>query len=330
MAETRIADVVVPEILSDMVTAQISPYLDLMRLGIATKDYGNKDISEGGHFAKVPFYDQLTGDDEVITDSTSLTPGKISTDTDIGVVCHRGKAWASRDLAKILSGDDPQKEIAKQVASFWGKKMNDAMINVLKGVFYPSTGALASTHYVKDGADSAAAVILSASSIVKAASKLGDAMTEFDAILVHSLVYADMIRAKLVSFPERNGPDNVDLTGKPGKFLGLDIIVSDYCPVTAGGTAPYNLYTCYLLKKGCMYLGMQKNVMTETDRDILAQKDVLATTVHYVPHLKLVKWNVTTTNPTNAQLATAANWANVADDNKFIGAVALVVNATQN
>lgn len=328
MAETRIADVVVPEILSDMVTAQISPYMDFMRLGIATKDYGNKDISEGGHFAKVPFYDQLTGDDEVITDSTSLTPGKITTDTDIGVVCHRGKAWASRDLAKILSGDDPQKEIAKQVAAFWGKKMNAAMINVLKGVFYPSTGALASTHYTKVGADDTAAVTVSSSSVIKAASLLGDMMDEFDCIVVHSLVYADMLREKLVTFPERFGPDNVKINGDKGSFLGLDIVVSDNVPVTGSGT--YALYSCYLLKKGCMYLGMQKDVMTETDRDILAQKDVLATTVHYVPHLKLVKWNTTSTNPTNTSLATAGNWANIADDNKFIGAVSLVVNATQN
>ena len=330
MPETRIADVVVPEILSDMVTAQISPYMDFLRTGIATKDYGNKDISEGGHFAKVPFYDQLTGSDEVITDSSSLVPGKITTDTDIGVVCHRGKAWASRDLAKILSGDDPQKEIAKQVAKFWGKRFADACISVLNGVFDASAGTLKDSHRVKDGADNTAAVIISAGSIIKAASKLGDMMTEFDCIIVHSLVYADMIRAKLVSFPALNDPNNVDLSGNPGKFLGLDIIVTDYCPVTAGGTAPFNLYTCYLAKKGSMYFGMQKQVMTESDRDILAQKDVLATTAHFVPHLKLVKWNSTDTNPTNANLGTAAKWTKVADDNKFIGMVALVVNATQN
>lgn len=236
MPETRISDVVVPEVLSDMVTAQISPYMDFLRTGVATKDYGNKDISDGGHFAKVPFYDQLTGTDDVLTDSTSLVPGKITTDTDIGVVCHRGQAWASRDLAKILSGDDPQKEIAKQVAKFWGKRFNAATIAVLNGVFDASAGTLKDTHRVKDGADSSAAVIISAGSIIKAASKLGDMMTEFDAIAVHSLVYADMLRAKLVSFPALNDPNTVDLTANPGKFLGLDIIVSDTLPVTAGGT----------------------------------------------------------------------------------------------
>jgi len=329
MAEVRIADVVVPEVLSDMVSAQISKYIDFVKLGIATKDYGNADIKDGGHFAKVPFYDQLTGDDEVVTDDTSLTPGKISTETDIGVVCHRGKAWASRDLAKILSGDDPMKEIAKQVSSFWGKKIANTLISVLNGVFDASAGALKDTHYKKTGADETAAVIITATSVIAACALLGDAMDEFDAIIVHSKVYADMLRSQLVSFPERFGPDNVKINGDKGTFLGLEIIVTDYCPVTAGATAPYNLYTCYLVKKGCMYFGLQKDIMTETDRDILAQKDVLATTIHFVPHLKLVKWGVTTQNPTNTQLATATNWSKVADDDKFIGCVALVVNATQ-
>lgn len=329
MAEVRIADVVVPEVLSDMVSAQISNYIDFVKLGLATRDYGNADIKDGGHFAKVPFYDQLTGDDEVVTDDTSLIPGKISTDTDIGVVCHRGKAWASRDLAKILSGDDPMKEIAKQVSSFWGKKIANAMISVLNGVFDASAGVLRTTHRRKDGADNTAAVLITSGGVIAAANLLGDAMDEFDAIVVHSKVYADMLRAHLVSWPTRFGPDNVSINGDKGKFLGLDIIVTDYCPVTAGGTATYNLYTCYLMKKGCLYFGLQKDMMTETDRDILAQKDVLATTIHYVPHLKLVKWGVTTQNPTNAQLATATNWTKVADDDKFIGCVALVVNATQ-
>lgn len=328
MAETRIADVIVPEILSDMVSAQIVKYADFLKLGIATKDYGNKDISDGGHFAKVPFYDQLTGDDEVVTDSSSLIPGKITTDTDIGVVCHRGKAWASRELAAIVSGDDPMKEIAKQVASYWGKRMTHAMVNVLNGVFTPSTGALAATHYKKVGADNTTAVKISTSSIIEAASLLGDYMDEFDCIMVHSKVYADMLKEKLVEFPDRFGPDNVKINGSKGTFLGLDVLVTDYVGFTAGGTAPYDLYPCYLLKKGCMYLGMQKSIMTETDRDILAQKDVLATTCHFVPHLKLVKWAVTTQNPANSVLATATNWSNVADDNKLIGAVALIVNAS--
>jgi hypothetical protein len=75
-----------------------------------------------------------------------------------------------------------------------------------------------------------------------------------------------------------------------------------------------------------MYLGRQQDLMTETDRDILAFEDVLSTSIHFVPHVKLCKWNTTDTNPTNTLLATATQWTSVANDHKFIGIAALQTN----
>jgi hypothetical protein len=321
---TRIADIIVPEVLTDMVSAMISPYIDFVKLGIATKDYENVDIREGGHFAEIPFYDQLTGDDEVLTDDTSMTPGKISTRKDIGVVCHRGRAWASRDLAKILSGDDPMKEIAKQVSSYWGKMSKNHLISVLNAAFDPTSGPLKDTHRLQVGVTTGDKVQMAHNHVVNAAALLGDMMEEFDCIVMHSKQYADAINANMVSFPYTYDPKNTNLRGK-GQFMGLDIIVTDNLPVDAS-VADYPLYTSYLMKKGCMYYGMQKEIMTENDRDILALQDVLATSMHFVPHLKLVKWNVTDTNPSNAALATPTNWQKIAEDDKFIGAVALITN----
>lgn len=321
MAETRLADIIVPEIMTDMVTAQISNYMDFVRAGIAVKDYKNVQISDGGDFARVPFYKQLLGDDEVLTDDTSLVPQKITTGVDIGVVCHRGKAWGSRDLAAITSGSDPQKEIAKQVAAFWGKKSATHLISVLNGLFDGTSGVLKDTHrYVYGETGGTKTMVHSA--VVTAAQKLGDAMDGFDAIVMHSKQYADALNAKMVTFPTEYDPGNTNLKVN-GKYMGLEIIVSDYCPTY---TATVLHYTAYLCKKGSLYYGMQKNIMTESDRDILAFKDVLSTSMHFVPHVKLCKWNVTTTNPTNTALGTATNWLKVADDDKFIGVVALITN----
>lgn len=324
MPATKIADVVVPEQLTKMVSAQISPYMDFVRTGIASLDYHNTKIDEGGSFAEIPFYDQLTGDDEVLTDSSSLQPQKIATRKDIGVVCHRGKAWASRDLATILSGDDPMKEIAKQVAKYWGKRSAEHLISVLNGVFDATAGVLKDTHLNAVGVTTGTKITLSSTNVIGAAQKLGDMMDQFDSIVVHSKVYADMLNEKLVVFPERFDTTSVKLADK-GRYLGMDIIVSDYAPVDTTTTG-YPLYTSYLCRKGSLYFGMQRELMTETDRDILALKDVLSTNIHFVPHVKLVKWKVTTDNPTNVQLATATNWEKIAEDNKFIGIVALVTN----
>lgn len=329
MAATKIADVIVPEVLSGMASAEISNFLDFEKTGLLTSDYNNVDIREGGHFAEVRFYNQLdesTGD-EVVTDDTSLTPEKITTGKDIGVVCHRGKAWGSRDLASILSGDDPQKEISKQIGSYWAKRIKAACISVLNGNF-AATGPLGTgatnPHTLSVGVTSGTPVTFTHVHAIQTMGLLGDAMNDFDVMIMHSKVYRDLVEAKLTSFSLGFNPGNVNLSGNDS-YLGKKIIISDSVPVDVS-TPTYPIYTTYFAKKGCMYLGRQRDLMTETDRDILAFEDVISTSIHFVPHIKLCKWNVTDTNPTNAQLATATNWASVANDHKFIGLAALLSN----
>lgn len=331
MATTKISDIIVPDVMSSMASAEISNFLDFEKTGLLTSDYNNVDIREGGHFAEVPFYTQLsesTGDD-VLYDDTSLVPEKISTGKDIGVVCHRGKAWGSRDLAKIVAKgqSDPQKEIARQVGSYWSKRIKAACIAVLNGAFNASgplgTGAT-NPHLLDVGVTTGTAVPFSHTYALQAMNLIGDAMNDFDVIIMHSKVYTDIVNAQLVTFSTQFDPKTYD-PRDPGKYLGKQIIVSDSVPVNTG-TASYYKYTTYFAKKGCMYLGRQQDLMTETDRDILAFEDVLSTQIHFVPHIKLVKWNVTDTNPTNTALATYSNWASVANDHKFIGLCALVSN----
>lgn len=329
MPATKIADVIVPEVLSSMASAEISNYLDFEKTGIVTSDYNNVDIREGGNFAEVRFYNQLDASDadEVIEDDKSLTPSKITTGKDIGVVCHRGKAWGTRDLAAILSGDDPQKEIAKQVGIYWARRIKDAMIAVLNGNF-ASTGPLGTgatnPHTLDVGVTSSTKVLFTHTSALQTMNLLGDAMNDFDVIIMHSKVYTDIVNAQLVTYSYNFDPKSYD-PRDPGKYLGKQIIVSDNVPVDVS-TPTYPKYTTYFAKKGSMYLGRQRDLMTETDRDILAFEDVISTSIHYVPHIKLCKWNTTDTNPTNTQLSTATNWASVANDHKFIGMAALITN----
>jgi len=332
MATTKLADIIVPEVLGPMASAEISNYFDFEKTGIAVRDYNNVDIREGGHFAEVPFYNQLdaTEADEVLSDSTSLTPGKITTGKDIGVVCHRGRAWGTRDLAAIVSGNDPQKALAKQVGSYWAQRMAQSGFSVLNALF-ASTGPLGtgatSPHVYDVAVTSGTPVTMSHNAVLTTMNLIGDAMNDFDTVIMHSKVFTDLLNAQLISFPYNYDPTKLDpaAMAKSGRYLGKNIIVTDKV-TTDTTTENFTKYTTYIMKKGCMYFGRQKDLMTETDRDILAFEDVLSTSIHFVPHLKLCKWNVTDTNPTNTSLATATNWASVANDHKFIGAVAVVTN----
>lgn len=329
MATVKIADVIVPEVMSSMASAQISNFLDFEKTGLVTSDYNNVDIRKDGHFANVRFYNQLsaTDADEVLEDDKSLTPSGITTGQDIGVVCHRGKAWGSRDLAAILSGDDPQKEIAKQVGKYWAKRIRTALLAVLNANFNASgpLGTSATYPHCKDvSVGTGTAVPLSATNALQAMNLLGDAMNDFDVVIMHSKVYTDVVNAQLVTYTNNFDPKSYD-PRDPGKYLGKQIIVSDDVPVDTG-TPSYYKYTTYFGKKGCMYLGRQRDLMTETDRDILAFEDIISTNIHFVPHIKLCKWNQTITNPTNTQLGTHSYWTSVANDHKFIGLAALITN----
>ena len=329
MATTKVSDIIVPQVLAPMASAQISNYLDFEKTGVVTSDYNNIDIRKGGNFAEIPFYNQLDGTDvdEILTDTTSLTPKKITTGKDIGVVCHRGKAWGSRDLAAIIQGNDPQKEIARQIGEYWGKRLSNTIINVLNGVFASSgplgTGATA-PHALKVGVTSSTKVLFTHTAALQAMNLLGDAMNDFDVIIMHSKVYTDLVAAKLTTWSLGFNPGNTKVDGNDS-YLGKSIIVSDTVPVDVT-TPTYPIYTTYFAKKGAIYLGRQKDLEVETDRDILGFEDVFSTSIHFVPHVKLCKWNQTITNPTNAQLATSSYWTSVADDHKFIGMVALQTN----
>lgn len=331
MATTKISDIIVPSVLSSMASAQISNFLDFEKTGLCTSDYNNVDIREGGNFAEVRFYTQLDASDadEVLEDDKSLTPSKIGTGKDIGVVLHRGKAWGSRDLAKILSGDDPQKEIASQIGKYWAQRISATFFQVLAALFADTTGILGkdatAPHLLNVGVTSSTKITFAHAYALQAMNLLGDAMEDIDVLIMHSKVYTDLLNEKLVKFPYDYNPANVSVSGDKGRYLGKSIIVSDKVPVDVG-TPTYPIYTTFLAKKGCMYLGRQQDLMTETDRDILAFEDVISTNIHYVPHVKLCKWNQTITNPTNAQLATSTYWTSVANDHKFIGLIALKTN----
>ena len=100
------SDIIIPEIFTPYVIEQTTQRDAFLASGVV-QPMAELNATEGGDFVKVPFFSaNLSGDFEVLSDSSSLTPGKISTDQQIGVVLHRGRAFESRDLAALASGAD--------------------------------------------------------------------------------------------------------------------------------------------------------------------------------------------------------------------------------
>lgn len=327
MATTQTLKDLIPEVVSEVASAQIVTKTALVQSGVAVGDYNNVNITDGGTTLQVPFIPEITGDAEVLQEGTPLTPSDVSADKDIGVICHRGKAFRYTTLAQIVTGKDVNQIIGEQLGNFWAKVYDKALLSVLKG-------ALPSSHINDVSQDTFGQpdVTIDVPRIIDTMQLLGDNADNFEVIIMHSKVYADLLKAQLVQFPASTSTDQLIRQGEFGTLLGRRIIVSDsvtsetYTLTDANNNSETRrkFYT-FIAQPGAMYLGFQRDLMTEQDKDILAQTNYIVSHAHFCPHLKGVSWNTNTTNPSDTQLATRANWQKVWAD-KAIRVVALVTN----
>ena len=338
MATLR-SDVIIPEIFTPYVLEQSTQRNQFLSSGVV-QPMAELNATEGGDFVKVPFWKaNLSGDAEVLTDSTSLVPGKITADTQVGVILHRGRAFESRDLAALAAGADPMAAIGAKVGEYIANQQQKDLYKSLEGVFGALTGS-DSPAFDALRFDTTGMGPLGPRQVAQARAKLGDQGDKLSAVAMHSACYYDLVERKAIDYVTNTearlstaatGASTINAIGGSiaGSFtneytvpfyMGLRVIVSDDI-TNAGGN-----YACYFFTNGAVATGEQQALRTETDRDILAKSDAMAMDWHNVYHPVGAKWGVTTTNPTQAQLATITNWSKVYET-KNIGIVRATITS---
>jgi hypothetical protein len=299
MASTKIADVIVPTLFNPYAVQRTTELSRLYQSGIIqTVPELNIFGSEGGTTVSMPFWKDLTGAEEILSDTTPLGVDKITSAKDVAVLHARGKAWGVNDLAKALSGDDPMSEIASMVGDYWARRWQTMLLSILKGIF--AAGTLATSNTLDISGNTGDAAIIGGDAVVDAIYKLGDAAGGLTAMATHSAVVAVLVKQGLIDF--RNDAD-----GNPTLpfYMGKAVIVDDGMP-QAGG-----VYTTYFFGRGAIgYADGGAPVPTETDRDSLAGEDILINRRHFVMHPRGVAWVGTPTgvSPTNTEMETGSNW----------------------
>jgi len=304
MAKTQIKDVIVPAVFNPYVTRRTMELSALYNCGIvANNPELDKLATSGGNTINMPYWEDLSGDDEVLSDQTALTPGKITAGQDIAVLLMRGKSWSANDLAKALSGDDPMAAIGDLVAFYWARMMQKTLISILKGAF----SAASMANKVKDISAAAAEADqkINGETFLDAMQLMGDAKDEITGVVMHSATENQLRKNNLIQ-------TELDSNNKPiSLFMEKKVIIDDGCPVSSG------VYTTYLFGPGAIGLGNgAAPTPTETDRDSLAGDDILINRKHYILHPRGVKWIGTPagSSPTNTELATGTNWSKVYED----------------
>jgi hypothetical protein len=308
MANTQIADIIIPEIFNPYVIERTAELDRFLQSGIATP-LGQDDIimemkakGKRGGFINMPFWKDLTGDDEVLSDTVALTPGKIETGQDIAIMMMRGRAWQVNDLSEALAGDDPMKAIATLVAQYWARRHEVSLINVLTGAF----GAASMSGNVSDiTSETGTASQFNSTTALDATGKLGDTQDDLAGLAVHGNTLTSMKKQDLIDFVEDSKQ------GKPiPMYHGKRVIVDDTLPTD--GTD----YTSYFFGNGAVaYESVVPMFANEADRIVLSGNSVLATRSHFLQHPRGIKYigavSATTKSPTNAELATGTNWSKV-------------------
>ncbi len=316
---TKIADVIVPEVFNPYVVQRTMELSALVQSGIV-QNLAEFDTlaSAAARTVNMPFWQDLTGADELLDDQNPLTPGKIEAAQDEAVILRRGRAWGANDLAANLAGDDPMKAIADLVAAYWARRMQAILLANLAGAM----GAVATNVHSITGAGVATDRVIKGETFVDAAQRLGDAKEQLTGILMHSATEASLAKQDLIA-TERDSEGKIVMK----TFMEKRVIVDDGCPVAANNED----FTTYLFGPGAIALGNGNPVgfvPTEVARDGLAGEDYLINRKTLILHPRGIRWTPGVgvpvgVSPSNAELAAAANWTGVYEP-KAIRIVAFV------
>ena len=301
------------------------------------------DSKEGGTRIQVPEFNPVSPTEEVMTGAANwgtstagyLTPQKITTDTQIATICHRGFAYAVDDLATLAAGEDPMLHIRNQLADAINKLNSQRLFYHLHGLF----GAALSGNKLdiaKAGTGATEANFLTASTVARARNLLGERGDELDTLVVHPSVGFYLYQVGLLQFSTSAlstgtgiqwGGGGVGVDAKSiGTFAGMNVIMDSQVNAVQPGSSGHQIeFYCYLTKGGTILEGVQQDLRIEADRNVLSKQDVLSVDYHTAYHVMGTKWTDAGDNPTNANLATANKWAATYDID-LIPAVQITVN----
>lgn len=328
MAATVRSDVVIPEIFTPYLEEATTRRNAFLASGVV-QPLAALSVTEGDYI-NVPFWDaNLSGAAEVLSDSTSLTPGNITADKQRGVILHRGRAWGVRELARLAAGSDPMGAIGNKVASYIAHEQQKDLLATLAGVFGPVGSANTGAAFIDLTFDAGGSgeTALSPRHVAKARSLLGDQGDKLSAICMHSAVYYDLVERRAIDYVTAGEARQTALGTAEDAFggsisgaftnddsvpffMGMRVVVSD--DVQTSGSGSSKKYATYFFTPGSVASGEVQGLSTEVDRDILALADYMSVSWHNVYHPMGSQYQVAGgANPDQSTLGTIANWTKV-------------------
>ena len=338
-----LADIVKRNNLSTYVSEAIKERSAFIQSGAVVRN-ALLDATAGGTRIQVPEFNPVSPTEEIIDGTATwgtsnngyLTPQKIGTGTQIASICHRGFAYAVDDVAVLAAGEDPMGHIRNQLADAINKLNSTRLFYQLHGLFGSALSANKLDLAVAASSGAAEANYLTAATVARGRSLLGERGEELDTIVVHPSVAYYLYQVGMLTFSTSAlstgtgiqwGGGGVGVTDRSvGQFAGMNVVVdSSVNSVVPGSSGHIKEFYCYLIKSGTVLEGVQSELGIEAERNILSKQDVMSVDYHSTYHIMGTKWNDAADNPTNSDLGAQAKWA-LTYDADLIPIVQLTVN----
>lgn len=308
MAVTKILDVIQPEQFTEYTIQKTMEKSALIQSGIVEHSAEFDQRASGPNTqVNMPYWEDLSGDAEVMDDDGDTAPDNIKAEKDIARKLGFVKSWGVNALAAHLSGDDPMGALESLVAGYWAREYQKTLLSVLDGVF--ASASMAEKVHDISG-ESGTDAVFTANTFIDANQLMGDAKDLLTGVFMHSAVEAHLAKQDLIEY-HRDSEGRIILR----TYMGKTVIVDDgvaFDTQTGVGEA-------YLFGAGAIALGNGSDPKIEQTELVrkglsLAGEDILVTRRLPLLHPRGVKWtedSVTGTFPTLAELENGANWERV-------------------
>lgn len=275
----------------------------------------------GGNYITTPLKGLISGSTPLNYDGvTDITSQNTQTFSHSRVVIGRAQAWTEKDFSyDITGGVDFMENVAQQVAEYWDEIDQATLIAILEGIFGMSDteGAKFVASHTSDITEvvnsEGKTGYMDATSLNTAIQKAcGDHKNKFSLAIMHSAVATNLENMKVLVYLKYNDANGMERETGLATLNGRLVIVDDSMPVDNTGNAP--VYTTYIFGDGAIeYTNCGAKVPAEMSRDPKTNggQDTLYNRQRkcFAPYgISFTKASMSTLSPTDAELATGANW----------------------
>ena len=276
MTQTKIAQLVNPEVLADMVSAKLPKMIKFTPLAYVEREL----VGQPGNTVTVAKW-VYSGDAKDITEGEAIVPDQLTTDKSTMTIKKAGKGVEVTDEALLSGYGDPLGQAAHQISLAIANKVdNDLVVEAKKATQYvddaPTTGvALDKALAVFEDEEDARYVAL---------------VNPKDAIDLRANTVKEWVRGSEIGA-------NIVISGTFGETHGVQIVRSKKVEKGKGFLVKVSAVetdTDDVAKYGAFVINLKRDVAVETDRDILKKTTVITGDEHYGVYLydptKVVKF----------------------------------------